>query len=178
MPPPRKVDRLPAEIRNWLREVLKERGFSGYEEITEDLNFRLEEEGVDLRIGKSAIHAFGQEFKDYAEAQDQAQEQIRVFLEEASLQDEVDVTSALFQQLTAIQWRLQMMMADPRNLPDPRGMKDLTTALNNLIRSTSLRDGIVQAEHKAQADRLDDAVAEGAIDAAAAARAREIMGFG
>lgn len=178
MPPPRKIDLLPAELRRWLQDALKERGFSGYEELAEDLNFRLETEGLELRIGKSAIHAYGQEFQQYAVMQEQAQDEIRAFLEEASLKEEVDVTSALFQQLTTIQWRLQMMMADPDQLPDPRGMKDLTTALNNLIRSTSLRDGILRAERAAQSDKLDQAVAAGEIDKAAAEKAREIMGFG
>ena len=178
MPPRRKVDLLPQEFRVWLQEELRDRGFSGYEELTEALNFRLAEDGLELRIGKTAVHAYGQEFQQYAEMQEQAQDEIRAFLEEASLKEEVDVTSALFQQLTTIQWRLQMMMADPRQLPDPRGMKDLTTALNNLIRSTSLRDGILKAERAAQSERLEDAVAAGEIDRAAAEKAREIMGFG
>lgn len=178
MPPPRKVDLLPSELRRWLQDELKERGFAGYEDLAEALNFRLEEEGLELRIGKSAIHAYGQEFQQYAAMQEQAQDEIRAFLEEASLKEEVDVTSALFQQLTTIQWRLQMMLANPDQLPDPRGMKDLTTALNNLIRSTSLRDGILKAERIAQSDRLDQAVASGEIDRAAAEKAREIMGFG
>jgi hypothetical protein len=88
------------------------------------------------------------------------------------------VTSALFQQLTTIQWRLQMAMASPDQLPDPRGMKDLTSALNNLIRSTSLRDDILRAERAAQSEKLKDAVAAGQIDEEAARKAREIMGFG
>ncbi|UWQ00839.1 DUF3486 family protein [Aliiroseovarius crassostreae] len=178
MPPPRKVDLLPAELRRWLQDELKERGFSGYEDLAESLNFRLEEEGLELRIGKSAIHAYGQEFQEYAALQEQAQDEIRAFLEEANLQDEVDVTSALFQQLTVVQWKLQKAMSNPENLPDPRGMKDLTTALNNLIRSTSLRDGILKAERAAQSEKLDKAVAAGDIDRVAAERAREIMGFG
>ncbi|MBY6091062.1 phage protein Gp27 family protein [Maritimibacter alkaliphilus] len=177
MPPPRKIDRLPEELRRWLQEELRKRNFSGYEELAEDLAFRCEEEGVELRIGKSAIHSYGQEFRDYARAQEQAQEEIRTFLEEASLTDEANVTKALFQQLTTIQWRLQMAMADPENMPDPRGMKDLTTALNNLIRSTSLRDAILTAERKAQGEKLDAAVAAGDIDKAAAEKARSIMGF-
>lgn len=177
MPPPRKVDLLPSELRRWLQDELKERGFAGYEDLAESLNFRLEEEGLELRIGKSAIHAYGQEFQHYAKMQEQAQDEIQAFLEEASLKDEVDVTSALFQQLTTIQWRLQMMMADPENLPDPRGVKDLTTALNNLIRSSALRDGILKAERIAQSDKLDQAVEAGDLDLEAAQKAREIMGF-
>jgi hypothetical protein len=178
MPPPRKVDLLPKELRSWLQDELRERGFSGYEDLAESLNFRLEEAGMELRIGKSAIHAYGREFQQYAEMQEQAQDEIRAFLLEASLKEEVDVTSALFQQLTTIQWRLQMAMASPDQLPDPRGMKDLTSALNNLIRSTSLRDDILRAERAAQSEKLKDAVAAGQIDEEAARKAREIMGFG
>ena len=133
MPPPLKVDLLPSELRRRLQDELKERGFAGYEDLAEALNFRLEEEGLELRIGKSAIHAYGQEFQQYATMQEQTQDEIRAFLNEASLKEEVDVTSALFRQLTMIQWRLQMMLANPDQLPDPRGMKDLTTALKNLI---------------------------------------------
>ncbi|TRD18382.1 phage protein Gp27 family protein [Palleronia caenipelagi] len=178
MPPPRKVDLLPKELRVWLQDELRARGFGGYEALAEALNVRLEEEGLTLRIGKSAIHAYGQEFKDYAEAQEKAQDEMRAFLEEVSVADEVDVTSALFQQLTTIAWRLQMTMAKPDQLPDPRGMKDLTTALNNLIRSSELRAGILKAERTAQSEKLEEAVAAGEIDKLAADKARAIMGFG
>ncbi len=33
MPPPRKVDLLPADLKRYLQEALKERGFAGYEEL-------------------------------------------------------------------------------------------------------------------------------------------------
>ncbi|MAU46241.1 MAG: putative terminase small subunit [Prokaryotic dsDNA virus sp.] len=177
MPPPRKIDLLPPELRRWLQDALKERNYSGYEELAEDLAFRCEEEGLELRISKSAIHAYGQEFRDYARLQEQAQDEIRAFLEEASMTDEANVTKALFQQLTTLQWKLQMTMANPQNLPDPRGMKDLTTALNNLIRSTSLRDAILKQERDAQAAKLDAAVDAGDITADFRQQAREIMGF-
>ena len=178
MPQPRKIDLLPQELRLWLQEELKARGFGGYDDLTEALNGRLEEEGLELRLGRSAVYAYGHEFREYAVSQERAQNEIRMFLEEASLKEEVDVTSALFQQLTTLQWRLQMMLADPDNLPDPRGMKDLTTALNNLIRSTSLRNGILKAEQARQSERLEQAVEAGEIDQVAARKAREIMGFG
>ena len=178
MPVGRKVDRLPSHIRRWLQAQLKERGFSEYVKLTEDLNFMLEEEGIELRLSKTAVHAYGQEFQDYARMQEQAQDEIKAFLEAQSLNDEVDVTSALFQQLTTLQWRLQMAMASPEGLPDPRGMKDLTTALNNLIRSTSLRDEILKAERRNMADKLDAAVESGDLERDAMMKAREIMGFG
>lgn len=178
MPPPRKVDQLPQELRLWLQEELKASGFSGYEELAERLNARLIDTGLSMTIGKSALHDYGREFKDFTKHASIAQEQIRAFMEEADLKDETDVTKALFQQLTHIQWRLQMEMSNPEALPNPKGMKDLTTALNNLIRSTALRDAILKSEHDAQKARIDDAVKSGDLDAEAAKRAREIMGFG
>jgi hypothetical protein len=56
-------------------------------------------------------------------------------------------------------------------------MKDLTTALNNLIRSTDLREKLIADDRRAQAAKLDAAVEAGDIDATAAEKARKIMGF-
>ena len=143
MPPRRKIDLVPDQLRHWLQDELKSRGFADYDDVTKALNARLDAAGLNLNIGRSAVHAYGTEFRQFAVMQAQAQDEIRAFLEEASLKDEVDVTSALFQQLTTLQWRLQTTMAQEDRLPDPRGMKDLTTALNSLIRSTGLRRSIL-----------------------------------
>lgn len=177
MPPPRKIDRLPPELRQKLNEELKRRNFSDYEKLAEDLAFWCEEEGIEIRIGKSAIHAYGQEMRDYVRMQEQAQDEIRAFLDQASMEDEANATKALFQQLTGIQWQLQKNMMMSGELPDGRGMKDLTTALNNLIRSTSLRDAIIKAERADQAAKLDAAVASGEASEDFRQKAREIMGF-
>ncbi len=177
MPAPRKIDQLPAELRRWLQEELRERGFGGYEDLADALNVRCEEEGLELRIGKSALHAYGSEFRDYALMQEQSQDEIKAFLTQMTAGQEVDVTSALFQQLTTIAFRLQMNVARGEVEVDAKGLKDMTTALNNLIRSTDLREKIAAEERRAATAKLDGAVASGAIDADAARRAREIMGF-
>lgn len=72
---------------------------------------------------------------------------------------------------------MQKQMMVEGALPDPRGMKDLSTALNNLIRSTSLRDAIIKADRAEQAAKLDAAAAAGEIDQDFRQKAREIMGF-
>ena len=177
MPSPRKVDQLPAELRRWLQEELRVRGFGGYEDLAEALNARCEEEGLEVRIGKSALHAYGSEFREYALMQEQSQDEIKAFLRQMTAGQEVDVTSALFQQLTTIAFRLQMNVARGEVEVDAKGLKDMTTALNNLIRSTDLREKIAAEERKVAGAKLDGAVASGAIDADAARRAREIMGF-
>lgn len=177
MPAPRKIDLLPAELRSWLDAELKLRGFADYHGLAEALNQRLEAAGFELRIQKTALHAYGADFRDYAIGERAAQAEMRVFFEEASMRDEAVVTKALFQQLTTIQYRLQKAMAVEGEMPDPKGMKDLSTALINLIRSSSLRDALLAADRKAQSAKLDAAVVSGDIEAEAAAKARRIMGF-
>lgn len=178
MPSPRKVNLLPPELRGWLEDELKARGYAGYEELAETLNWKLEEAGLELRVQKSAIHAFGQDFKAYAERERAIQSEIRAFMHEADLEDEAKVTKGLFQQLVSIQWQLQKQMhSDEGALPDARGMKDLTSALNNLIRSASLRDAIVKAHLKEQAATLDAAVANGEVSQDFRAKARSLMGL-
>ncbi|MGR3433504.1 MAG: phage protein Gp27 family protein [Shimia sp.] len=179
MPPPRKVDLIPESIRSWLQETLKARGFAGYEEITEELNWRLAEEGEELRVGKTAVHAYGAEFRDYARAQQQAEDEMRVLFQEMTARDEVDVTSVLFQQLSTLAFRSQMAIAQSEDgTVDPKGLKDMSQALNNLIRSRELRERILADERKAMGAKLEAAVDAGDIDAQAAERARQIMGFG
>lgn len=177
MPTPRKIDRLPSQLRMKLIDELKRRGFADYDKLTEDLNFWCEQEGIDIRIGKTAIHAFGQEVRDYVRMQEQSQDEIRAFFEQASMTDEANVQRVLFQQLTSIQYQMQKNLQMSGELVDPKGMKDLTSALNNLIRSTSLREAIVKAERREQSAKLEAAVASGDINAEAAAKARRIMGF-
>lgn len=178
MPPPRKVDLLPSEVRIWLQDMLKQRGFAGYEELTEDLNFKLAEEGVELRLGKSAVHAYGQEFQEYARMHELANDEIRTFMEQMSAGEEVDMTTALFQQLVALQWGLQKTMMTSVDNIDARGMKDLTTALNNLIRSTDLREKIAADERAKMAAVLQEGVDAGDIQEDYMILAKQKMGFG
>ena len=72
MPSPRKVDLIPLELKTWLQEALRAQGFGGYEQLAEELNFRLEEAGSEIRIRKSALHEFGAEYREFVRLQEQA----------------------------------------------------------------------------------------------------------
>lgn len=62
---PRKsfINFLPDHVLNLLNQKLKDEGFSNYYHIADWFNELLEQEGLELRIQKSAINNYGQDFE-------------------------------------------------------------------------------------------------------------------
>ena len=58
MPVPRKLDLIPDALRKQLEAALMARGFAEIVKVTEELNFWLEAEGLEVRIGKTAVGEF------------------------------------------------------------------------------------------------------------------------
>lgn len=69
MPPRSKVKQLPASIKAWLDQALMESNFSGYEALSAELEAR------GYSIGKSALHAYGQNFEERLAALKMARDQ-------------------------------------------------------------------------------------------------------
>jgi len=179
VPPPRKVDLLPAELKTWLQEELRSRGFGGYEDIAEALNFRLEGAGSELRIQKSALHAFGQEYEHFVKLQEEAGAWASSWLAEQGLADEAKRHNVLFQMITALAFKvMQAQMTRDGDEIDAKELHFLGRMLKDVMQSAGIRESLIAAERKSQSDRMDAAVASGDIDAEAAAKARKIMGFG
>lgn len=78
MPPVSKIAQLPEEIREWLHKAFVQRAFGDIEAITEALRAKLQEAGVAVYIGKSAVGAESQKVK-------RAQESIRATTEAARI---------------------------------------------------------------------------------------------
>ena len=179
MPPPRKVDLLPAELKGWLQEELRARGFGGYEDLAEALNFRLEEAGLDLRIRKSALHAFGQEYEEFVKYQEQASAWAADWMQEQGLAEEAKRHNVLFQMITTLAFKvMQAQMLKGGGEIDPKELHFLGRMLKDVMASSGIRESLIVAERKSQAAKLDEAVEAGDIDKEAAAKARRIMGFG
>lgn len=177
MPPPKKVDLLPDSQRDWLKTALKEGGFSGYEQIADDLNERLEAGGYSLRIQKSAVHAYGQEYQQFVKYQDEASAWASGWMSSEGLEDEAKRHSVLFQMLTTLAFKaMQSRMVDAAEI-DPKELHFIGRMLKDIMASAGLREKLVEDDRKAQGKRLDVAVAAGDIDKEAAQKAREIMGF-
>lgn len=75
MPRPRKIDQLPEDIRKQLERELIKRGFAGYEDLAAWLR------SLGYEIQKSAVHDWGQDFKERLSAIRMATQQARAIVE-------------------------------------------------------------------------------------------------
>ncbi len=178
MPPPRKIDLLPVELRVWLQEELRARGFGQYEDLAEALNFRLEEAGLDLRIRKSALHDFGSEYKEFVKLQEQASDWAREWLGDMGLEDQAQRQNVLFQMLTTLAFKvMQAEVAKQGAEISPQNLHFLARMMKDVMSSSGIVQAMQEKEKKVQAAKLDAAVTSGDIDAEAAEKARRILGF-
>lgn len=178
MPAPRKVNLLPAELKGWLKDEMKARGFAGYEDLAEALNVRLEELGSELRIQKSALAEFGAEHREFVKVEEQAAAWTADWMANNGLQDEAKRHTILFQMITALAFKvMQAQMLKQGDEIDPKELHFLGRMLKDVMASSGIRESILSAERKEQSAKLDAAVAAGDIDAEAASKARRIMGF-
>lgn len=178
MPPPRKVDLLPAELRLWLQEELRARGFGDYEALAEALNGRLEESGLDLRIQKSALHDFGSEYREFVRLQEQASTWAEGWLGEMGMDDQAQRQNVLFQMLTTLAFKVMKSHAlKEGDEISPQDLHLLARMMKDVMSSSGIVQAMREKDRKEQTQKLEAAVIAGDIDAEAAAKARKIMGF-
>jgi hypothetical protein len=175
MPSPRKIDQLPGELKDRLRRALIERGFADIVGVTDELNDWLEDEGLELTVGKTAVGKFSKMLKDQADAFGLAE----TLMANSSIEREAEMHKAL-SHLTATS-ALQMIQTirDADETLDPKSLAALAKMLKDLMASSGLREKLVEADRRAreaeQAAKLEAAVETGDIDETAARRAREII---
>lgn len=178
MPAPRKVDLLPPELKRWLEAELRTRGFAGYESLAESLNWKLEEEGLELRIQKSALHSFGAEYAEFVKVQEAASAWATEWMTEAGIGEEAKRHNVLFQMITALAFKvMQAEMIKDAGEIDPKSLHFIGRMMKDIMASSGIREQLVAAERKAQAAKLDQAVAAGEVTEDFRAEARRIMGF-
>ena len=178
MPPPRKIDLLPAELRAWLQEELRARGFGQYEELADALNFRLEEAGLNLRIRKSAIHAWGTEYQEFVRLQEQASDWAKEWLGEMGMDDQAQRQNVLFQMLTTLAFKVMQAEGQKEGAEiSPQNLHFLARMMKDVMSSSGILQVMQEKDRKAQSAKLDAAVEAGEITADFREQARQIMGF-
>lgn len=167
MPPPRKIDLIPQEIRLWLQEVLKERGFGDYLAVTEELNFKLEDAGLEMRVGKSAVHSFGQEYEQMAKAQEEASAWAVSWMEGNGLEEEAKRHNVLFQMITTLAFKVMKsaMLKDGDKI-DPKELHFLGKMLKDVMSSSGIREKLTADERVRIAKEERANAAETAVKAA------------
>jgi hypothetical protein len=178
MPPPRKVDCLPTDIRLWLQERLREQAFSGYVELTDELNARLVATGQSLEFHHATVHRFGQEYREFVRLQEQASDWAKEWLGEMGMDDQAQRQNVLFQMLTTLAFKvMQSEITKEGDEISPQNLHFLARMMKDVMSSSGIVQVMREKERKEQGAKLDAAVAAGDIDAEAAAKARRIMGF-
>ncbi len=179
MPPPRKVDLLPEEQKTWLKDTLKEAGFAGYESISEDLNARLEEAGITMTIGKSALHSFGQEYSEFVRYQEEASAWAADWMNDNGLEEEAQRHNVLFQMITTLAFKvMQSQMTKEGEEISPQELHFLGRMLKDVMSSSGIRQKLVADERKriaeeatlAERERVSDAVDEVVVEAGLSAK--------
>lgn len=178
MPPPRKIDQLPPDIRDWLQQTLRERGFADYVAITDELNDKLAEAGKVVSFHHATVHRFGQEYRKFVETQETASAWAQGWMLENGLEEEAKRHNVLFQMVTALAFRaMEARMMDEGAEIDPKELHFIGRMLKDIMASAGIRQNMLAAERKLQAEKLEAAVEAGELTADIAQKAREIMGF-
>jgi hypothetical protein len=177
MPAPKKLDLIPDQLRKQLEAALVARGFSDILKVTEELNFWLEAEGLEVRIGKTAVGEFSLLLKRQRDAFSVSKH----VLAEMEIGEESAIYQTLFQLVAAQAVHLVKAMSDADQVIEAKDLHFLGKMLKDLMSAAGINEKLTQeAEKRLKAKQdaaLTSAVATGDIDAEAAAKARRIMGF-
>lgn len=167
MPSPRKVDLLPPALRDRLRQELAQRGFGDIVPVTEALNFWLEGEGLELRIGKSAVGEFAKLLKDQQEAFSMAE----TLLSDMDIAAEGDLHRTLMQMIATSAMHMMRAVREEDGHLEAKDLMSLGRMLKDLMSSAGIREKILDddrqriartAREAAQAEAAAAVEAEGA----------------
>ena len=168
MPRRPKIDRLPAQIRDWLRAELQARGYADYDDVTEALNARLVAGGLNMTVGRSAVHNYGQAQQRFTAIQREADAWAQSFLGQEGVEKEAHRHRVLFSMLSNHAFRVMkngMAEGDEKEDLDfdARDLHFLGRMLKDLMASSGLREAIsdkalereISKERKAAAGRAE-----------------------
>jgi len=146
MPPVKKLDLIPDALKERLKTVLAERGFGDIVEVTEELNFWLEDEDLELRIGKSAVGEFSKLLKDQREAFSMAE----TLLTDMDITKEGDIHRTLMNMIATSAIQMMRAMREGDGHLEPKDLMSLGRMLKDLMSSAGIREKMLADER----DRL------------------------
>lgn len=181
MPPPKKLDLIPEELRKRLADELSQRGFSDIVEVTEQLNFWLEDAGLEISIGKSAVGDFSKLLKDQRDCFNMAE----TLLAGMDIEGESDMHKALMQMIAASAMQMMRSVREEDGHLAAKDLMALGRMLKDLMGSAGIREKLrederarIQREEREAAAQVVEATASsGGMSAEVAERIKaEILG--
>ena len=168
----RKIDLLPTALRDWLKQELEARGFADYDAITDALNARLDERGLLVTIGRSAIAAFGAEHAEFIRIKDEASGWALEWMGENGLEEEAKRHSALFEMISTLAFKcIKAQFNKEGGEIDTRDLHLLGRMLKDLMQSSGIREALSEQER----ERLVEAERKAAVAAVSkAARKKNV----
>lgn len=153
MPPPKKLDLMPAEFRQYLAETLQAEGFANIVKVTEDLNFRLEEAGLQLRIGKSAVGEYSALLKNQRDAFTMAE----TLLGDLDIEHESTMHKVLMQMIATAAFQMMNAVSEKGDEWDPKALAHLSRMLKDLMQSAGIRERLREDERARVAQEAREA---------------------
>lgn len=144
MPAPAKLDLIPDELRQWLKEELEQRGFGDIVDVTEALNFRLQEQGLELSVGKTAVGKFSKALKDQREAFTLAE----TLLSDMDIEAEGELHKVLMQMIATSAVHMMQSVREDNGHLEPKDLMSLGRMLKDLMASSSMREKLLEDERK------------------------------
>lgn len=142
MPPPKKLDLIPEAVRRWLAETLAAEGFGNILAVTDALNARLAEEGVEITIGKTSVGDFSKALKDQREAFALAE----TLLSDMDIEAEGELHKVLMQMIaTSAVHMINSVREDGGHL-EPKDLMSLGRMLKDLMSSSGMREKLLADE--------------------------------
>lgn len=123
------VDKLPSEVKAWLDQQLSKSNFSNYNELTEQLNDKLECHDLELSISRSSLGRYGKKIKHRMQDMRRSAEIAKLMAD--SMSDDEDAMSqatvglaqdTIFQMMIGIR---EQMDADENAAITPKQMSEL-----------------------------------------------------
>lgn len=161
MPPPKKLDLVPEELIDQLKQMLADRGFGDIVEVTDEFNTLLKVNGCEISIGKTSVGNFSKLLKDQRDAFSMAE----TLLSDMDLEAESDMHRTLMTMIATS--AMQMMSAVRRedgHLP-ASDLMNLGRMLKDLMGSTGIREKLLDDERKRIAQKAREEAAEAGVKA-------------
>jgi hypothetical protein len=152
MPPVKKIDLLPDELKDALRKLLKETAYGDIHDVTARLNEWLRDEDIGLSIGKTAVGKYAQFLKH----QQAALEAAEVVTAEIGIEGEAKMHKAIMQMIAGECINLMTQAREPGSDGEegagfnPLDLARLAKMLNDLMNSAGIREKI-SADERARA---------------------------